>query len=140
MASGEWQEAVPVERWLETVVFGDQASTINNSRFSPAQSTEYKGHTLRNGSVCTPKNLIFKPGFLTGYRVGAHDAVDRKTIDSRRAMTLQSHATPEVLAEPWFVSQEPDDFDPFAHWAATLDGAVNKRNPSIGEVRSCAGA
>lgn len=50
-------------------------------------------------------------------------------------MTLQSHATPEVLAKPEFVSPLPDDFDPFAHWAATLDGAVNKCNLSIGEVQ-----
>lgn len=72
--------------------------------------------------------------------MGAHDAVDRKAIDNLRAMTLQSHATPEVLAKPGFVSPAPDEFDPFAHWAATLDGAVNKCNLSIGEVHFKMGA
>ena len=125
-----------MERSFDTGFPGDQASRINNSRFRPAQATQYKRHTLRNGSACTPKNLIFKPGFLTGCRVGAHDAVDRKAIDSPRAMTLQSHATPEVLAKPGFASPAPDEFDPFAPWAATLDGAVKKRNLSTGEPRS----
>jgi hypothetical protein len=68
--------------------------------------------------------------------VDAHGAVDRKAIDRPRAMTLQSHATPEVLEKAGFVSPAPDDFDPFAHWAATLDGAVKKRNLSTGEPRS----
>ena len=69
-------------------------------------------------------------------KVCAHDAVDRKAIDSPRAMTLQRHATPEVIEKPEFVSPAPGDFDPFAHWAATLDGAVKKRNLSTGEPRS----
>ena len=82
-----------------------------------------------------PRNLIFKPSFLKAYRVGAHDAVDRKAIDSFCAMTLQSHATSEVLARPGFVSSPPHDFDPFAHRDAALDGAVNKCNLSIGKAQ-----
>ena len=115
---------------------GEQASRITNSRFRPAQSTEYKGHKRRNGSACSFKNLIFKPGLLSAYRVGAHDAVDRIAIDSPRAMTLQSPATPEVLEKPGFVSPALDDFDPFAPWAATLDGAVEKHNLFTGEPAS----
>jgi len=53
--------------------------------------------------------------------VAARDAVDRKAIDSPLAMTLQSHATPEVIEKPGFVSPASGDFDPFAHWAAILD-------------------
>jgi hypothetical protein len=55
-------------------------------------------------------------------------------------MTLQSHATPEVIEKTGVVSPAPDEFDPFAHWAATLDGAVNKCNLSIGEVHFKMGA
>ena len=42
---------------------------------------------------------------------------------------------PEVFAELRFVSPAPDSFDPFVHWAATLDGAVNIRNLSTGRDR-----
>ena len=68
--------------------------------------------------------------------MGADDAVDRKAIDSLRVMTLQSHATPEVLERTGVVSPAPNEFDPFADWAAMLDGAVKKGNLSIGEHRS----
>jgi hypothetical protein len=51
-------------------------------------------------------------------------------------MTLQSPATPEVLEKPGFVSPALDDFDPFAPWAATLDGAVEKHNLFTGEPAS----